>query len=617
MARAVWRWTLPLWLAVTLAGSWGLVSERRAALQAAFELDARVLHRVLSQRLEQQETVLSAVAALLAQDLPPGKLGGYVQALVRPYGQIVAVEGCAAAGCRSFTFRREELPDLPFAPAPRPAVRWPRSGSGLYVLTLGRARVWVNAAALVSTRDLPAEPLSVQLFRPETGELLVDRAAPVRQAAFTFTVRKSLGTALEPFPIRFERAHPWQVWPWAGLLFWWTTTTLIAGGAARILSIRARAEQSLLDERRRAQGVVQASTDGIVVLDAQGSVVQANPAALRIMGPLPAGQAISGAARFQATLSQAPFDAARFWRATDAQALPDGTALRRGAEQVLIEGGLTPLTGDRGQLLGRVLTVREVGPLQQRLLAQLDAGERRVREHESLLSHVSRLSTLGEMSAGLAHELNQPLTAIVSYGQGGLRLLTQDPPDVPRARQAVQGMVTQAQRSAEIIARLRTLVRRAPAQRAKVDLVQAAQNILILCHADLTRQGVHVAAQFPAAAFVTGDPVQVEQILLNLVRNALDAMGDRPDQRLDLQLSAAGDAWALTVQDSGTGLSDAVRATLFQPFQTVKPGGLGLGLSLSQSLAQGLGGDLSGENAPGRGARFTLTLPQWSSEPDT
>lgn len=614
MSRPVWRWTLLVWAVVTALGAWGLVAARRADLRAAFDLDARILHRVMSQRLEQQETVLYAVAALSDQGMDPGRLNRYVQTLIHPYPQIVAAQVCIPAGCQVLASGHRPLPRLPFSFQEQPAVNWLAGEHPLYALTLRGARVWVDAQALLVASDLPREPLSVQIYRPDSGERLTGQATPAGRAAFTFSAEKQLGTRLEPFPVRFARTHSWQVWPWGRLAAWSILTMLVALGVVWLLTVRGRTHQALLDERRRAQGVVQASTDGIVVLDPQGAVVQVNPAARLIVGELRIGAAVQDQVQVGATLSQAPLDTAQFWSAREAQAFPEGTALQRNGQRILVEGGLTPLLGERGQLLGRVLTVREVGPLRQRLLARLDAGERRVREHEQMLSHVSRLSTLGEMSAGLAHELTQPLTAIVSYGQAGTRLLGQDPPDLPRARQAVQGMVTQAQRSAQIIARLRTLVRRAPAQRVQVDVVQAVHNILTLCQADLSRLAVTVETQFPVAAPALGDPVQVEQIILNLVRNALEAMDEAGECRLDLRIEAAGDWWRLTVQDSGAGLSGETLARLFQPFQTSKPGGLGLGLSLSQTLAQGLGGELTGANAPGRGARFVLTLPQWSGD---
>ncbi|WP_155300194.1 ATP-binding protein [Deinococcus kurensis] len=609
------RWTLLCWVAVALLGTWVLTSERRAALRASFDLDARVLHRLLSQRMEQQETVLYALAALPTQGMQPDQLTAYVRALVRPYPQIVAVEFCAEV-CRALV-ATQARPDLPYVPTRRPVVGWPAQRGPTYALTLERVRVWINLDRLVQGGDLARLPLTVQIYRPGDRQSLLPRPPVSGGNALVFTVDKQLGTTLEPFPIRFEQRHSAWPWPWRQLLGWWLVTALLAWGAARLLSARAVAAQALLDERRRAQGVVQASTDGIVVLDPQGTVVQVNPAARRILSGLHLGESIRGAAQFQATLAQAPLDAADFWATQEPQPLPEGTALLRGTERVLVEGGLAPLTGDRGQLLGRVLTVREIGPLQQRMLAQLSAGERRVREHEQLLAHVSRFSTLGEMSAGLAHELNQPLTAIVSYGQGGLRLLAQEHPDRERVQQAVQAMVRQAQRASDIITRLRALVRRSPTQRVKVDLGQAARNILTLCQADLGRLGVEVDAQLPGDAPVAGDPVQIEQIILNLVRNALDALAQVPQRRLTLRVDPDGAHWVLSVQDSGPGLSGATLTHLFQPFHTDKPDGLGLGLSLSQTLAQGLGGELRGDNAPGGGARFTLSLPHWEHHDPT
>lgn len=252
--------------------------------------------------------------------------------------------------------------------------------------------------------------------------------------------------------------------------------------------------------------------------------------------------------------------------------------------------------------------MREVSPLQHRLLAQLTKGERRVREHEAHLAHVSRLSTLGEMGAGLAHELNQPLTAIMSYGQAGVRLLDGEGADLPRVRQA---MVAQAHRAGDIITRLRSLARRTPTARVQVDLAHAAQNILALCRADLTRLSADVQTDFPQTpTLMQGDPAQVRQILLNLVRNALEAMEGQVERQLTMTLRATGQYGTLTIQDMGTGLSPDALEQLFTPFNTAKAEGLGLGLTLSQTLAQGMDGELSGENVPS-GARLTLTLPVW------
>jgi PAS domain S-box-containing protein len=619
--RRALPWTLA-WLLLAALGAAALILDRRQTLQAAFDLDTRILHRVLSQRMEQQEAVLNAVTALAAQGVTDATLAGYVQALTRPYPQITGVQLCPAGGagaCRTLLAPPAGLPDLPDPPGGGPRVLWPPSGPQ-YALTREGVRVWVDAGRLLPARDRPATPIRVTLDRPAAagGARLVTFGAPPGPAALALGAAKTLGTALQPFPIRFERTYGAGALPWAALLVWWTLTGLLLAALARLWSARREAARALDDERARAQGIVQASTDGIVLTDSDGRVVHANPAAHGILGSLALGEHLPGRAAFQATLSQAPLDTGAFWQATEARALPAGTALHRDGHAVLVEGSLAPLRGPHGRLLGRVLTVREVGPLQQRMLAQLDEGERRVREHETMLAHAGRLSTLGEMSAGLAHELNQPLTALLSYGQAARRLLDDEDPDLPRAGQALDGMLAQARRAADIIARLRTLVRREPVRRQRVDLPQAVQNVLTLCRADLTALDVTVQATLPPGAAVHADPVQVEQIVLNLIRNALDAMHGTPpgERRLTLTLRPEGPDWQLTVQDTGPGLDDAARAALFQPFQTTKSGGLGLGLTLSQTLAQGLGGHLSGGAPPAgetRGAAFTLTLPAWTA----
>lgn len=248
------------------------------------------------------------------------------------------------------------------------------------------------------------------------------------------------------------------------------------------------------------------------------------------------------------------------------------------------------------------------------MLAQLETGERRVREHQDTLAHVSRLSTLSEMGAGLAHELNQPLTAIISYSQAAARLLDEPQPDLGRVRHAVNAAVHQAGRAAQIITRLREWVRRAPGQARATDLVQAAQNVLTLCHADLRRLDIRVVTHVPPGAPVQADPVHLEQISLNLLRNAIDALERTPHAQITLVVEPEGSEWTLTVRDNGPGVTPDVLGRLFTPFTTSKDGGLGLGLSLSQTLAQGMGGNLRGANTP-TGAAFQLRLPQAGPPP--
>lgn len=156
-------------------GSWALLEDRRAELRESFDLDARVLHRVLSQRMEQQETVLNAVESLAAQGVERRTLGGYVKALIRPYPQITAVEQCTSAGCEALTPLPGTLPVLPFTPGGSSRVRWPAGTGTRYALERGRIRVWVEARALLPGADLPPEPMTVRIYRPESRSVLAQR----------------------------------------------------------------------------------------------------------------------------------------------------------------------------------------------------------------------------------------------------------------------------------------------------------------------------------------------------------------------------------------------------------------------------------------------------------
>ncbi|CAM3304192.1 histidine kinase [Deinococcus saxicola] len=603
-----------IWLLLAGAGVAALFMSARGQFTATFDTDARILHRVLSQRMEQQEAVLNAVDAL-EPGMDAAALAGYLDTLLRPYPQVVAVERCAAQGCRVLGTPAETPPALASTISPDPAVNWPEGGGPLYAVSRGNMRVWVDARRLTGALDSGAAPLTYTLFQPNSDIVIVAHTPKTAQASTTLRVAKVLGTALQPFTIRISRPVPWGAWPWLGGVLWSLLTAGLTALVWRLLDTRRAAQRALMDERARAGGVVQAVSEAIVALDDAHRVTLANPAARAALAhPLPPGTDLRAVTAFQATLSQAPFNAASFWDSPGPVALPEGLTLLRNGEAVQVEGALTPLRGTDGELRGRVLTLREVGPLQRRMLEHLEDGERRVREHEDMLAHVSRLSTLGEMGAGLAHELNQPLTAIVSYGQAAARLLDEPEPDLARVRHAVGASVTQAVRAAQIIIRLRQWVRRAPSRARPTDLVQAVQNVLTLCRADLNRLGVSVVTAYADAPLIQADPVQLEQIILNLLRNALDAVQDTPDPVIELSIVLEAGGWKLSVLDNGPGIAAEVATRLFTPFTTSKAGGLGLGLSMSQTLAQGMGGDLSGANAGAGGAVFTLSLPRLVQE---
>lgn len=249
---------------------------------------------------------------------------------------------------------------------------------------------------------------------------------------------------------------------------------------------------------------------------------------------------------------------------------------------------------------------------------QRQRAERRRAEQLRRLDQVTRLGTLGEIGAGLAHELNQPLAALMASTQAASRLLADDAPDLATAREAISHATAQARRAADVVQRLRRTIEPGAAADAgaalqPVRLDDALRHALDLLRPELQRLGVNVQtvpAALPALA-VRADPVGMDQVLHNLLANALQAMerGGSADRTLTLELQGQGGRAQLVVRDNGPGFAADVLPHLFEPFFTTREGGLGLGLSLALSLAERFGGTLTARPAAPRGAEFALELP--------
>ena len=238
---------------------------------------------------------------------------------------------------------------------------------------------------------------------------------------------------------------------------------------------------------------------------------------------------------------------------------------------------------------------------------------RRRAEELLRLGQVARLNALGELAAGMAHELNQPLTAVLANTQGALRLLADDPPETDAARGAMQQAAAQARRASEVLGRLRRAVERPDAHAAlqPVALSEAVRNALYLLEPECRRRHVEPALDGGHELQVMADPVALEQIVHNLLLNALQALEAVPpaQRALALGLAAEGGSGVLRVEDSGPGIPDDQLPHVFEPFYSTRRGGLGLGLSLCETLAAGMGGSLSAQPRAPRGAVFRLALP--------
>ncbi len=253
----------------------------------------------------------------------------------------------------------------------------------------------------------------------------------------------------------------------------------------------------------------------------------------------------------------------------------------------------------------------------QALLRQRKA--RRRAEELLRLGQVARLNALGELAAGMAHELNQPLTAVLANTQAALRLLDDEPPELTTARGAMGQAVEQARRAAEVVGRLRRAIERpdGKGRREGVLLADAVRSALYLLEPECARRAVEVVFEPAAPVRVQTDPVALEQIVHNLMLNALQALEQvhEEQRRITIDIDSRQSMGRLMISDNGPGFAPEVLARLFEPFFSTREGGLGLGLSLSETLASGMGGSLTAGVAAMGGACFTLSLPLTESAP--
>ncbi|MBG9389636.1 sensor histidine kinase [Caenimonas aquaedulcis] len=247
-----------------------------------------------------------------------------------------------------------------------------------------------------------------------------------------------------------------------------------------------------------------------------------------------------------------------------------------------------------------------------RSLRRQRAGRERA-EELLRLGQVARLNTLGELAAGMAHELNQPLTAMMASTQAARRLLDDDPTDLVTARDAMAQAVQQGRRASDVVSRLRRVVERpgAAAQLQPVDLQEAARNAFYLLEPEFARRQVRARLADAAPVRVNAEPVALEQIVHNLLMNALQALDQVPEAQRELLVSVASQerSGVLVVADTGPGIAPEVMPRIFEPFFSTREAGLGLGLSLCETLAAGMGGRLEAAQHAPRGAEFRLTLP--------
>jgi signal transduction histidine kinase len=484
-SRQSFRWWLVGGACLGLLGS-GLVARQSLDEQRAlFETDARIVHRLLSQRVVQHDAILATLTLLQPAAEAPGAAPPE-QRLPALYPHILAVQrrdrddawrdpALASAEATSRQTGQAALASVDFA-------------AGRYQLVLAATptsyALTVDLRAMVPTEEwpMPLESSSVRVSLTHDGQQFQIQAgqlpAQTTASGWSFDFHKHLAAASQPFDVVAERHLGWGQLPWWRMGVWWLLVAAALAGMAQ---------------------------------------------------------------------------------------------------------------------------------------AQLQRAERRRAEELLRLGQVARLNTLGELAAGMAHELNQPLTAVLANTQGALRLLNEDPPEWETAREAMRQAAAQARRAADVVGRLRQAVERPAIGGAtqSVSLNGTVQRALYLLEPESRRRGVEPVIKAAGVVTVQADPVALEQIVHNLLMNALQALEQVSNDRRQLIVSLFAEerGGVLEVADTGPGIALDALPRLFEPFFSTREGGLGLGLSLCETLASGMGGSLAANNATHGGAVFTLTLP--------
>jgi PAS domain S-box-containing protein len=240
-------------------------------------------------------------------------------------------------------------------------------------------------------------------------------------------------------------------------------------------------------------------------------------------------------------------------------------------------------------------------------------AEQKLRHVEAELAHISRVTTMGELTASIAHEVNQPLAAVVSNAEAAMRWLTADPPNPDMAREVLGDIVKDGMRASDVIHRIRAIIKKAPTRMARVDVNEAVLDVITLTRSELMRQGVSLQTQLATGLpLIEGDRIQLQQVILNLVLNAVEAMSGIDKGAREARISTEREAASgvlVTVRDFGPGLDPQSLNHLFEAFYTTKPDGLGMGLPICRSIIEAHGGRLWATANKPQGAVFQFTLP--------
>jgi PAS domain S-box-containing protein len=379
---------------------------------------------------------------------------------------------------------------------------------------------------------------------------------------------------------------------------------LLASQAAISLE-NARLYNDLGEREARIRRLVDSNIVGISIWDFQGRILEANQALLEMLG-YSREDVISGRIRWT-ELTPAE------WRDADDRAMAElkaaGTVRPREKEYFRKDGSRVPVllgatTFGDGQDEGVAFVLD---------LTDRKHAEQALRDMQTNLAHVVRITTLGELTASIAHEVNQPLAAVVANAEACLRWLDRGTPDLAAARRSVEWIIDDGNRAGDVIRRVRALANKTSIEKVPLDVNDVVREVIPLVQRELTSQQVSLRMELaPALSMILGDRVQLQQVIINLVMNGIEAMQSVTDRPHELVIRSGRDdahGVLLSVTDCGVGISAENEDRLFDAFFTTKSGGMGMGLSICRSIMEAHGGRLSASGNEGPGATFQFVLP--------
>jgi two-component system sensor kinase FixL len=356
------------------------------------------------------------------------------------------------------------------------------------------------------------------------------------------------------------------------------------------------------------QALLDAAVDAIVVIDERGQIVTFSRAAERMFGHAAADVVGKNVNVLMAEPHRSRHDGymQRYAETGEAHIIGKG----RDVDALRADGEVFPVSLAVGEAKDGGKR-RFVGIIRD--LSAQRAAEQRARSLEVRLAHVGRLNLMGEMAAGIAHEINQPLSAIATYAQAGTRVLERADVDLAMLKEICAKIDDQARRAGQVIANIRKFIRKQEIETQALDVARVIADVMALIEVDARSEGIPVRVRaeqgLPA---VRADAVQLQQVLLNLTRNSVDAMRGGPGKERGIVIAAeTGEQGGvrITVTDHGHGVSPQLGDNIFHPFITTKRDGLGVGLAISRTIVQSYGGTLTYADNPAGGSIFMIELP--------